>query len=131
VNLLPREALKLAALPLWLVIAILSQSSCYTKFSYGPLESITRIAIYDQDQILKEVTDPSQVAEIVRFINEQRHGWYTPIQGTPMPKIKLRFYTNEEFKGNFGVGEDFFGPSVKVDSMLSRRQKKKFKAFSI
>ncbi|MCI0554411.1 MAG: hypothetical protein L0287_25980 [Anaerolineae bacterium] len=84
------------------------QLGCYTKSSYPPLGNITEITVYDQSQILKRMEDPVQITEIIRFIDSHRHGWYTPIQGTPIPKIKLLFYSNGEFRGSFGVGEDFF-----------------------
>jgi len=62
----------------------------------------------DQDQKLKEITDKESIAQIVKEIDQKRHGWYMPIQGTPIPKIKLRLYNDEEYKGSFGIGEDFF-----------------------
>lgn len=86
----------------------LSHQSCYQKASLPLLGDVTKIVVMDQDQKLKEITDKEHIAQIVKAINQERHGWYMPIQGTPIPKIKLRFYNDEEYKGRFGIGEDFF-----------------------
>ncbi len=93
---------------LLLVTLSLLQLSCYKKVDYRQLGDVTKIVVMDQDQKLKIITDQEHVARIVKAIDENRHGWYMPIQGTPIPKIKLLFYNNEEFKGSFGIGEDFF-----------------------
>jgi hypothetical protein len=62
----------------------------------------------DQDQKLKVITDQEHIAQIVKSIDQNRHGWYMPIQGTPIPKIKLLLYNDGVLKGSFGIGEDFF-----------------------
>lgn len=95
-------------LPFLLVTLILAQLSCYQKVSYQPLGDVTKIVVMDQDQKLKEITDKEHIAQIVKAIDQERHGWYMPIQGTPIPKIKLRLYNDEEYKGSFGIGMDFF-----------------------
>jgi len=95
-------------LSLLLMILILSQLSCYQKVSYRLLGDVTEIVVMDQSQKLKVITDPEHIARIVKSIDQNRHGWYMPIQGTPIPKIKLLLYNNGEFKGVFGIGEDFF-----------------------
>ncbi len=62
----------------------------------------------DQSQKLKILTEPEHIAQIVKSIDQNRYGWYMPIQGTPIPKIRLFLYNNGIFKGSFGIGEDFF-----------------------
>jgi hypothetical protein len=91
-----------------LMTLILSQPGCYRKISYRPLGEVTKIVVMDQNQKLKEITDREHIAQIVKEIDQKRHGWYMPIQGTPIPKIKLRFYNDEDYKGSFGIGMDFF-----------------------
>jgi hypothetical protein len=95
-------------LSLLLIPLILAQLSCYRKVSYQPLGNVTKIVVMDQDQKLKEITDKEHIAQIVKAIDQKRHGWYMPIQGTPMPKIKLWLYNGEEYNGSFGIGMDFF-----------------------
>src|SRR5262245_60488070 len=85
-----------------------SQPKCYQKVSYRLLSGVTKIVVMYQDQKLKEITDKESIAQIVKEIDQKRHGWYMPIQGTPIPKIKLRLYNDEEYKGSFGIGMDFF-----------------------
>jgi hypothetical protein len=91
-----------------LIILILPQMSCYKKVSYQPLGDVTKIVVMDQNQKLMEITDKELIAQIVKSIDQKRYGWYMPIQGTPIPKIKLLLYNDMEFKGSFGIGEDFF-----------------------
>ena len=91
-----------------LMTLILSQLSCYQKVSYKLLGDVTKIVVMDQNQKLKEITDKEHVEQIVKSIDQNRHGWYMPIQGTPIPKIKLLLYNDVEFKGSVGIGEDFF-----------------------
>jgi hypothetical protein len=86
----------------------LMQLSCYTKASYHPLGQVTEVVVNDQNQILKKITDPVKIAEVIKFVNDHRHGWYTPIQDVPVPKITLRFYNHTQYKGAFGVGSNFF-----------------------
>jgi hypothetical protein len=69
---------------------------------------VTEIVIMDQNQKLKVITNQEHITQIVKSIDQNRHGWYTPIQGTPIPKIKLLLYNTGGFKGIFGIGEDFF-----------------------
>src|SRR5262245_37464094 len=95
-------------LSLLLMTLTLSQLSCYKKVSTPLLGDVTKIVVMDQDQKLKEITDQEHIAQVVKAIDQERHGWYMPIQGTPIPKIKLRLYNDEEYKGTFGIGMDFF-----------------------
>src|SRR5262245_3605270 len=95
-------------LSLLLMTLTLSQLSCYKKVSTPLLGDVTKIVVMHQDQKLKEITDQEHIAQVVKAIDQERHGWYMPIQGTPIPKIKLRLYNDEEYKGTFGIGEDFF-----------------------
>jgi hypothetical protein len=91
-----------------LTILILSQLSCYQKVSYQLVGDVTEIVVMDQNQKLKVITNQERITQIVKSIDQNRHGWYMPIQGTPIPKIKLLLYNNRGFKGSFGIGEDFF-----------------------
>jgi hypothetical protein len=95
-------------LSLFLMGLTVLQLSCYQKVSYQLLGDVTKIVVMDQNQKLKEITDKEHIAQIVKAIDQKRHGWYMPIQGTPIPKIKLLLYNGEEYKGSFGIGEDFF-----------------------
>src|SRR5262249_48164501 len=95
-------------LSLLLIILILLQLSCYQKVSYRLLGDVTEIVVMDQSQKLKVITDHDHIARIVKSIDQNRHGWYMPLQGTPIPKIKLLLYNNGEFKGVFGIGVNFF-----------------------
>jgi hypothetical protein len=100
-----KDTMKLSLL---LAPLILAQLSCYRKVSYQLLGDVTKIVVMDQNQMLKEITDKEHIAQIVKSIDQKRHGWYMPIQGTPIPKIKLLLYNDVKFKGSFGIGEDFF-----------------------
>jgi hypothetical protein len=95
-------------LSLLLMTLILAQLCCYRKISFQLLGDVTKIVVMDQNQKLKEITDKEHIARIVKAIDQERHGWYMPIQGTPIPKIKLWLYNGEEYKGIFGIGMDFF-----------------------
>lgn len=83
-------------------------SSCQNNGNLPPLGQVTRIVIMDQNQILKDELDPQQISNIVRFVDNNRSGWYTPTTGLPVAKIRLRFYFGQEYKGAFGIGGDFF-----------------------
>src|SRR5262245_22329698 len=88
-----RSTMKLSLL---LMILILSQISCYHKVSYQLLGDVTEIIVMDQNQKLKVIANQEYIAQIVKSIDQNRHGWYMPIQGTPIPKIKLLFYNHGE-----------------------------------
>lgn len=80
----------------------------YSKVSFPPVGTVTRIVVKDQNQTLETITNPTKIASLVSLVDSKRHRWYTPLAGTPALKISLLFYNNTEFKGAFGVGSNFF-----------------------
>jgi hypothetical protein len=78
--------------------------------SFPLLQGITRAEVRtSHDKLIKEISDPEQIRELVAFVNDRRTGWGTPLAGVPVPRHVINFYEGSEFKGHFGWGEDFFG----------------------
>ncbi|HEX4947604.1 MAG TPA: hypothetical protein VFZ34_13120 [Blastocatellia bacterium] len=90
------------------IASLLGMLNEYSKVSFPPLGDVTEIVIKDQNQIIKRITSPIKTADIIKFVDGKRQGWYTPLAGVPSPKITLGFYNNAEFKGTFGIGSNFF-----------------------
>jgi hypothetical protein len=89
------------------ITLIFLQLSC-SAFSYPPLDKVTEIVVKDQNQVLNRITYPVEIAEVVKFVDDQRHGWYAPALDVPSPRITLGFYNKAQYLGAFGVGKNFF-----------------------
>jgi len=79
--------------------------------SYPPLGPITRVEIRVQSgKTLRTIDDPSEVKQLVEFVDEHRHGWgwISGWVGIPVPQVTAEFYNGSRFQGHFGVGPGFF-----------------------
>lgn len=56
----------------------------------------------------KEITNKSDIWNIVSFIDSHKNGWTTPWYGVPVPALTLEFFDGNTFKGSFGAGVNFF-----------------------
>jgi hypothetical protein len=79
---------------------------------FPPWGKVTRIEILKttspHGDVLKEISDPDQVAKIVAFVNANRTGYREPWFGEPIPRIDVAFYDRNLYQGHFGVGPEFF-----------------------
>jgi hypothetical protein len=55
-----------------------------------------------------KITGKAAISEVVDFVDAHRTGWGTPWYGIPVPAVTVEFYDGTEFKGSFGVGDNFF-----------------------
>jgi hypothetical protein len=93
----------------FIAMAFLVAGGCAKKAEFEPLAGITKIRIAtDDDQTLKVITAPGEIARIVAFVNAHRGGWEAPWHGVPVPPIAAHLYKGDQIIGHFGVGENFF-----------------------
>jgi hypothetical protein len=72
------------------------------------LDSVTTVAVKGRGSpYLFQITDGQAVSRIVAFVDSHRTGWEKPWYGTPVPVATAEFYSGTDFKGSFGVGENF------------------------
>lgn len=81
---------------IFLVLAI-SLGGCSKKRDFPELKGVSKIEILiksgtTHDLISRTITDPSQIAIFVKFVNSQRHGFDPPFSGGPSLKVRADFY---------------------------------------
>lgn len=82
--------------------------SCKTD-SFPLFEHVTRIEVRTKsDAPISTITDKSQVASILAFVNARSDQWDTPWYGVPVPTVVADLYAGTVFLGHFGVGASFF-----------------------
>jgi hypothetical protein len=70
---------------------------------------VTRIDVRTNlDVPITTITDQSQIASVVAFVNARADKWETPWYGVPVPTVVANFYRDKTFLGHFGVGSNFF-----------------------
>jgi hypothetical protein len=73
------------------------------------LRGVTRAEVRtNRDLLIKEVSDPEQLRQLVAFVNARRAGWGSRFDGVPVPERVVNFYEGETFKGHVGWGRYFF-----------------------
>ena len=72
------------------------------------LGSVTTVKVKFGSHLLLQITDAPAVFQIVAFVDSHRTGWKTPWYGIQVPVATVEFYSGSDFKGSFGVGENFF-----------------------
>jgi hypothetical protein len=90
------------------LLIVLALAACETH-SFPPLQHVTRIDVRTNlDAPITTITDQSQIASVVAFVNARSDKWKAPWYGVPVPTVVANFYREETFLGHFGVGSDFF-----------------------
>ena len=55
-----------------------------------------------------KISDPSDLSQIVSFVDSHRSNWETPWFGVPVPIVEIQFFYGDRAQGSFGAGKDFF-----------------------
>jgi hypothetical protein len=77
--------------------------------SFPELRGVTRAEVRtNHNELIKEISDPEQIRQLVAFVNARRTGWGDRFDGVPVPERVVNFYDGKEFRGHFGWGRDFF-----------------------
>lgn len=105
--------LKIMRYKLVLLVLAISLGSCSNKQDFPELRSISKIEILVQSGLKNKitsrvVTDPSQIASFVKFVNSQRHGFEPPFSGGPHPRVRADFYASFS-REIFGIQKDYHG----------------------
>ncbi|MBX3302441.1 MAG: hypothetical protein KF693_09520 [Nitrospira sp.] len=78
-------------------------------YSFSPFENVTRIEVRTNSNApISTITDKSQVASVLVFVNARSDQWGTPWYGVPVPTVVANLYAGTTFVGHFGVGASFF-----------------------
>ncbi len=56
-----------------------------------------------------QITEPSTIDELRKFVNSYPAGWSVPFTGPPVGQLYFDFYSQDVFVGNFYIGPQFFG----------------------
>lgn len=71
--------------------------SCKTD-SFPPFEHVSRIEVRTKsDAPISTITDKSQVASILAFVNARSDQWDTPWYGVPVPTVVVDLYAGTVF----------------------------------
>ena len=77
--------------------------------SFPELRGVTKAEVRtNQNELIREISDPEQIRQLVTFVNARRTGWGDRFDGVPVPERVVNFYEGNEFRGHFGWGKDFF-----------------------
>ncbi len=108
------------------------QAAAYTKIT---VRLPGKVSISDDD-LLKTITDSSQISKITKFVDEQlgsEVGWRPEWDGVsiaPEAFLRLIFYDEGKYKRNFGIGGNFFSTHSEAGGYkikrVSRRTWKEF-----
>ncbi len=72
------------------------------------LGSVTAVKIRFGSHPLLQITDARTVFQIVAFVDSHGTGWEKRWYGIQVPVATAEFYSGSDFKGSFGIGENFF-----------------------
>lgn len=72
----------------------------------GPVTVVTIVG-RDGSRPISTISDAQSISQIVAFVDSHRTSWGTPWYGIPVPVLTAEFYNGTDFKGSFGVGENF------------------------
>jgi len=90
------------------LLITLALSGCETH-SFPSLQNVTRIDVRTNlNAPIAAVTDQSQIASVMAFVNARPDKWEAPWYGVPVPTVVANFYQETTFLGHFGVGANFF-----------------------
>lgn len=67
-----------------------------------------RIAI-NHDKTLRETTNPTEIAVLVKFVSARTDGWRKPWAGIPIRLVHAELYADKKFLGAISPGSNFAG----------------------
>jgi hypothetical protein len=109
------------------LLVVVSMTACGIGKQGSPrefpmLNQVTSVNVvgHDGSKPSVKVTDRLKVSQIVAFIDSHRTGWIKPWYGNPVPTVTAEMFDGTEFKGSFGVGNDFF-ETQRAGSFFSQR----------
>lgn len=77
--------------------------------TFSELSGVTKVEVRtNRDVLIKEISDPEQIRQLVAFVNARRAGWGSRFDGVPVPERAVNFYEGDTFRGHVGWGRDFF-----------------------
>jgi hypothetical protein len=77
--------------------------------SFPKLGNVTSVVVSDHHGVaLRTITDPGTISLIVVFADSQYRDWSIPRYGTVRSSTVANFYDGTQFKGYFGVAEEYF-----------------------
>jgi hypothetical protein len=100
-----------ATLSALIALVALIGGGCIKRYGELPaLGPVTSIAVSgtDSSHPISKITSPEVVSAIVAFVDARRRDWGTPWFGVPVGVVTTEFYDGTDFKGSFGVGDNFF-----------------------
>ena len=90
-------------------MAVLAVSNGCGGAVFPELKGVTRVEVTtNHNVVIKEISDPEQIRQLVAFVNARRAGWDSRFDGVPVPERVVNFYEGQTFKGHVGWGDDFF-----------------------
>ena len=91
---------------------------------FSTLKRADRISVRtNSDKPVKELTDPSQLAAALDFLDHHTTGWSENWSGPLIPALMLQFYDGSKRLGGFGVGETYIVADPSTYGWLSRQVK--------
>lgn len=61
----------------------------------------------DTNKALRTISDPASISLLVAFAEAHANRWGTPWYGPPVEVVSAGFYSDSQFLGDLGVGDDF------------------------
>ena len=63
----------------------------------------------NHDKPLRETTDQTEIAALVKFVSARTDGWCTPWAGIPIGLAHAELYADKKFLGAVSLGSNFAG----------------------
>ncbi len=92
------------------------------RIDFTLLADANRVEVRNSSSdLLKTITDPSQIRVAAEFIRQFESGWRDPASGVRVPVVMLRFYKDTRFVGAYGIGDDYVVSDPPTAGFWSRK----------
>jgi hypothetical protein len=76
--------------------------------TFPAFHDVAKVVVGRQSEVVRTITDPEAVRQIVEFVNANLTDWEVPWTGVPVPEWYVILYSREACLGHVGVRDGFF-----------------------
>ena len=78
--------------------------------NFSSLAQANRMRIAtNHDKTLRETTDKTEIALLVKYVSARTDGWCKPWAGAPIGLVRAELYADKKFLGAVSLGANFAG----------------------
>ena len=78
------------------------------SIAFSEISGVNQIVVLRGPDTLRSISDSSQIASVVEFVNSRATGWTRPWDGIPVPRIRAVLHRRSGARSFFGQGSGFF-----------------------